>query len=106
MPNEAVGLRGRSCEISSQLVKQYDLDSSFSKGSKLYIAFNSMNDHKMIITINHRQDERLSFICPNVHHLVLVVIIEKVWCFVVHIIYLCLVVKKLKLLLFIAERLE
>ena len=104
MPNEAGGLCGRSCEISSQLVKQYDQDASFSKGSKLYIAFNSMNDHKMIITINHRQAERLSFICPNVHHLV--VIIEKVWCFVVHIIYLCLVVKKLKLLLFIAERLE
>ena len=39
MPNEARGLCGRSCEISSQLVKQYDKDTSFSKGSKLHIAF-------------------------------------------------------------------
>ena len=39
MPNEAVGLRGRSCEISSQLVKQYNQDTSFSKGSKPHIAF-------------------------------------------------------------------
>ena len=41
MPNEAGGLCGRSCEISSQLVKQYDQDASFSKGSKLHIAFQS-----------------------------------------------------------------
>ena len=40
MPNEARGLCGRPCEISSQLVKQYDEDTSFSKGSKLHIAFN------------------------------------------------------------------
>ena len=29
----------RSCEFSSQLVKQYDQDTSFLKGSKLHIAF-------------------------------------------------------------------
>ena len=39
MQNEAIGLRGRSCVISSQLVKQYDQDTSFLKGSKLHIAF-------------------------------------------------------------------
>ena len=40
MPNEAVGLRGRTCEIS-QLVKQYDQDTLLSKGSKIHIAFPS-----------------------------------------------------------------
>ena len=39
MQNEAVVVRGRSCVISSQLVKQYDQDTSFLKGSKLHIAF-------------------------------------------------------------------
>ena len=34
MQNEAIGLRGRSCEISSQVQ-----DTSFSKSSKLHIAF-------------------------------------------------------------------
>ena len=39
MQNEAVVLRGRLCVISSQLVKQYDQDTSFSKGYKLNITF-------------------------------------------------------------------
>ena len=39
MPNKAGGLCGRSSEILSQLVKQYDQDTSFSKGFKLHIAF-------------------------------------------------------------------
>ena len=41
MPDKARGLCGRSCEISGQLVKQYDYDTSFSKGSKVHIAYSA-----------------------------------------------------------------
>ena len=39
MQNEAVVLRGHLCVILSQLVKQYDQDTSVSKGSKFHFAF-------------------------------------------------------------------
>ena len=50
MLNEARGLRGPSCEISSQLVKQYDQDTSFSNGYKLHIAF---SQKLLLLSLNY-----------------------------------------------------